>query len=357
MCQTAKLLILDEPTAVLTPQEINKLFATLRKLAENGCSILFSSHKLKEIHSLCSNATILRQGKVVANCNPQTETPVSLARLMVGESINNSVLGIVEEDNLKSYIVPRDVCLQVRDLCLPKQHPYGTTLRNINFELGSGEIIGIAGVAGNGQSEFISALSGEVICPKKEMIMLGEMSIGNQNVTMRRRLGIGYAPEERLSKAIVPSMSLPENALLTAYGQGMLQRGMIRQSKLRAWTKRIIDVFDVRGGGLNSRAGSLSGGNLQKFIMGREIQQNPVVLITSHPTWGVDIRARATIHNALMEMRDAGSSVIIISEDLDELLNLCNRIAVIYKGKLSSLMPIIDINRNKIGQLMGGIGI
>lgn len=356
LCQSTKLLILDEPTAVLTPQEINKLFVTLRKLAENGCSILFSSHKLKEIHKLCSNATVLRHGEVVANCNPQNETPASLAKLMVGGSINNGAWGIIEEDNSKYSHVPGDVCLQVRDLSLPKQHPYGTNLQRINFQVRSGEIIGIAGVAGNGQSELLSALSGEIICPKKEMIMFGEIPIGNYGVTMRRRLGVGYAPEERLSKGIVPNMSLQENALLTAYGQGMLQRGMIRQRKLKAWTKRIIDIFDVRGGELNSRGGSLSGGNLQKFIMAREIQQNPAVLITAHPTWGVDIRACATIHNALIEMRNTGSSVIVVSEDLDELFSLCNRIGVIYKGKLSPLKPITDMNRDKIGRLMGGIG-
>ena len=355
LCQTTKLLILDEPTAVLNPQEIDKLFLTLRKLAENGCSILFSSHKLEEIQKLCTNATLLRQGKVVANCNPQAETTASLARLMVGEGIKKRNLGI--NQNNSHYHIASDVCLQVRDLCLPKQHPYGTTLRNINFAVNSGEIIGIAGVAGNGQSELKSVLSGEIICPKKEMILLGEMSIGNYDITMRRRLGIGYAPEERSSKGIVPNMSLQENALLTAYGQSMLQNGMIRFPKLKAWTKRILDVFDVRGGSLNSRGGSLSGGNLQKFIMGREIQQNPVLLIAANPTWGVDIRARITIHNALIEMRDMGSSVIVFSEDLDELFNLCNRIGVIYKGKLSNLMPITDIKRNKIGQLMAGIGI
>ncbi|AFY54678.1 ATPase component of uncharacterized ABC-type transporter [Rivularia sp. PCC 7116] len=360
LCQNTKLLILDEPTVVLTPQEIDKLFAILRKLAINGCSILFSSHKLNEIHQLCTNATVLRQGKVVANCNPQKETPNYLAKLMIGEDRKDWALGIVEEDNAKyskySY-VSSDICLQVRDLCLPKQHPYGIALRNINFEVGSGEIIGIAGVAGNGQSELTSALSGEIVSSSNEMIMLGEMPVGNFGVTMRRRLGIAYAPEERLSKGIVANMTLQENALLTAYGQGMLQSGMIRQSKLKAWTKRIVNAFDVRGGGLNSRAGSLSGENLQKFIIGREIQQNPIVLIAAHPTWGVDISACATIHNALFQMRDSGSSVIVISEDLNELCSLCNRIGVIYKGRLSPLTATTDINRKKIGHLMGGIGL
>ncbi|MEO1560398.1 MAG: ATP-binding cassette domain-containing protein, partial [Cyanobacteria bacterium J06632_19] len=287
-------------------------------------------------------------------------------KLMIGEDrkdkalgIGHWALGIFEEDNAKhcknSY-VPGDICLQVRDLCLPKQHPYGIALQNINFEVGSGEIIGIAGVAGNGQSELTSALSGEVISSSNHMIMLGEMPIGNFGVTMRRRLGIAYAPKERLSKAIVPNMTLQENALLTAYGQGMLQSGMIRQSKLKAWTQRIVNAFDVRGGGLNSRAGSLSRGNLQKFIIAREIQQNPIVLIAAHPTWGVDIRGCATIHNALIQMRDSGSSVIVISEDLDELFSLCNRIGVIYKGRLSPLIATTDINRKKIGRLMEGIG-
>ncbi|BAY79261.1 putative ATP-binding protein of sugar ABC transporter (plasmid) [Nostoc linckia NIES-25] len=370
----AKLLILDEPTAVLTPQETERLFATLRQIASDGCSILFSSHKLLEMQSLCSHATVLRQGRVVANCNPKAETPANLVRMMIGDVLGNGALGIghgrKEEllssssphlptspsPSFPSQQPPGPVCLLVKDLHLKPQNPYGTILHNINMEIHTGEIVGIAGVAGNGQTELLSALSGEIISPQAEMIMLGEMPIGKRNVTQRRRLGLGYVPEERLEKSVVPSLSLVENALLTAHGQGLLRRGIIRFGKLKTWTQRICDAFNVDRVGVNSVAATLSGGNLQKFIMGREISQNPAVLIAAHPSWGVDVKATAKIHEALIEMRDTGAAVLIISEDLDELFALCDRIAAIYKGQLSPLKPIVHTNRDEIGSWMGGIG-
>lgn len=349
LSQATKLLILDEPTAVLTPQEIEKLFATLRLIAASGCSILFSSHKLKEVQFLCDNATVLRNGEVVANCNPQAETPQSLAKMMIG--------GDVQSSQVSQNKLPSPVCLQVRDLCLQSPHPYGTTLQQINLSVHTGEIVGIAGVAGNGQAELLAALSGEVICPKAEMIMLGEMAIAKYGVAQRRRLGLGYAPEERLGKGVVGSLSLLENALLTAYGQGLLGRGgIIRFRKLKAWTVRICQAFDVKQSGVNATASSLSGGNLQKFIMGREIQQNPAVLIAAHPSWGVDVKATASIHQALMEMRNAGASVLVFSEDLDQLFALCDRLGVMYKGQLSPFVEITKTTRDAIGRMMGGIG-
>ena len=347
LSQTTRLLILDEPTAVLTPQETEKLFITLRQIAQEGCSILFSSHKLQEVQSLCGSATVLRQGQVVARCNPQVETPASLARMMIGSD--------VPESKGRKSIGIGEVCLRVNDLYLKPDHPFGTPLQNIQLEVCAGEIVGIAGVAGNGQGELLSALSGQVISPKEGMIQMGEMPVGNYGAAKRRRLGMAYAPEERTEKGAVPSLSLLENALLTGYGQGLVSRGLIRKSKLKAWTQRICDLFNVKQAGLNSAAGSLSGGNLQKFIMGREIQQNPTVLIAAHPSWGVDVNATASIHEALIELRDGGAAVLVISEDLDELFILCDRIGAIYKGKLSPLKPIQDSSRDEIGRWMGGI--
>lgn len=377
----AKLLILDEPTAVLTPQETERLFATLRQIASDDCSILFSSHKLLEVQSLCSYATVLRHGEVVANCNPKAETPANLVRMMIGadvQGIGDSLLGTGEEDERKEELFsaslaspsdghlittkkpkqqpPGPVCLLVKDLHLKPQNAYGTTLQNINLAIHTGEIVGIAGVAGNGQTELISALSGEIISPEAEMIMLGEMPIGKSNVAQRRRLGLGYVPEERLEKSVVPNFSLLENALLTAHGQGLLRQGVIRFSKLKTWTQRICDAFDVNPKQVNSIAASLSGGNLQKFIMGREISQNPAVLIAAHPSWGVDINATAKIHEALIEMRDIGAAVLVISEDLDELFALCDRIGAIYKGQLSPFKAIPNTHRDEIGSWMGGFG-
>lgn len=347
--QTTKLLILDEPTAVLTPQETEKLFAILQQLASSGCSILFSTHKLKEVQSLCSHATILRNGEVTAQCAPQTETPENLARMMIGSDVTQS--------KQRQEQLPGPVCLQVQDLCLNPTHRFGMALQHINLEIHTGEIVGLAGVAGNGQNELLAALSGEVFCPKAEMILLGEIPIGKTGVAQRRRLGLGYAPEERLGKGAVPNLSLVENALLTAYGQGLLRRGLIRHRKLTSWTNRICNAFDVKNAGLNSPASSLSGGNLQKFIMGREIQQNPAVFIAAHPSWGVDVKATTSIHDALIEMRDTGAGVLVVSEDLDELFSLCDRIGAIYKGQLSPIKPVRDTNRDEIGRWMGGIGI
>jgi len=346
--QRPKLLILDEPTAVLTPQETDTLFATLQKIASDGCSILFSSHKLPEVQFLCTQATVLRQGEVVAQCNPQTETPASLVRMMIGADVPAS--------KQRKDQPPGPVGLQTNNLCLKSQHAYGTTLQHIDLQVRTGEIVGIAGVAGNGQSELLFALSGEIICPQAEMIILGDMPIGNYGVTKRRRLGLGYVPEERLEKGVVPNLSLLENALLTAHEQGLVRRGMIRSRKLKTWTQRICDAFNVNQTGVNSAAASLSGGNLQKFIMGREIYQNPTVLIAAHPSWGVDVNATASIHEALIEMRDTGAAVLVISEDLDELFALCDRIGAIYQGELSPLVPLAGTSRDEIGRWMGGIG-
>lgn len=347
LSQTTRLLILDEPTAVLTPQETEKLFTTLRQIAQEGCSILFSSHKLREVQFLCGSATVLRNGQVVARCNPQAETPASLARMMIGSN--------VPESKGRKSQPAGPVCLRVNDLCLKPEHRFGTPLQHIQFEVRAGEIVGIAGVAGNGQGELLAALSGETISPKAEMIHLGEMPVGNCGAAKRRRLGLAYAPEERLEKGAVPDLSLLENALLTGYGQGLVHGGMIRLPRLQAWTQRICDLFNVKQAGLHSVAGSLSGGNLQKFIMGREMQQNPAILIAAHPSWGVDVNATASIHEALIELRDTGTGVLMISEDLDELFTLCDRIGAIYKGELSPLKPIQDTSRDEIGRWMGGV--
>ncbi len=344
---TTKLLILDEPTAVLTPGETERLFAVLRQIASSGCTILISSHKLQEVRSLCSSATVLRNGEVVAQCNPQLETPASLVRMMIGTDVP-------ARRGRKNHSVG-SVCLRVNDLCLEPENPFGTALQHISFEIYAGEIVGIAGVAGNGQSELLAALSGQILSPKAYMIQLGEMPIGHHGVVKRRRLGLAYVPEERLEKGAVPNLSLLENALLTGYTQGLVRRGVVRQTRLKVWTGRICEAFNVKQAGLDSPASSLSGGNLQKFIIGREILQNPSILIAAHPSWGVDVNATASIHEALIELRDAGTALLVISEDLDELFSLCDRIGAIYKGELSPLKPIQSTSRDEIGRLMGGV--
>lgn len=347
LLQSTRLLILDEPTSVLTPQESDKLFAIVRQLAQEGCSVLFSSHKLQEVQALCNQATVLRGGQVVAHCQPKAETPASLARLMIGTEM--------PPEKRHQERSPGAILLRVNQLTLKPQHRFGTALSQIQFELYSGEIVGIAGVAGNGQAELLAALSGEYLAPKADMIQFIDLAIGRLNPAQRRRFGLAYAPEDRLHKGVVPHLGLAENALLTGYGQGLVRRGIIQQKRLRNWTEAICEQFQVKRSSLHAPAQSLSGGNLQKFIMGREMLQQPKVLITAHPTWGVDVHATVNIHDALISLRDAGTAVLVLSEDLDELLTLCDRIGAISKGMLSEIVPVKSCDIEALGRWMGGM--
>ena len=342
-----KLLIMDEPTSVLTPQEVKQLFGTLRQLSGEGCSILYISHKLHEIKELCDTATILRNGKVVGECNPAEETSKSMAEKMIGGSLKGIAKG--EGRNFG------DVRLKVRGLNLAKSHDFGMALKNLNFDVRQGEIFGIAGVAGNGQNELLGALSGEVRV-KSEAIDLHDILIGHMGPNRRRKAGLCCVPEERHGHAAVPDFSLSDNTVLTArHRQNLVRGGMVHGGAAKEFTDEIIARFGVKATGAGAFAGSLSGGNLQKFIMGREILQVPEVLVVSQPTWGVDAGAAEFIHQALVDMAQAGSAIVVISQDLDELLDLCDTLAVINEGSLSESMSVKDASIEEIGLLMGGI--
>ncbi len=342
-----KLLIMDEPTSVLTPQEVAQLFGTLRQLSGEGCSILYISHKLNEIKELCDNATILRNGKVVGECNPAEETSKSMAEKMIGGSLKGIAKGNAREFG--------DVRLNVVGLSLPKDNDFGTALKNIKFDIHQGEIFGIAGVAGNGQNELLGALSGEVRVDE-QAIELHEISIGHMGPNRRRKAGLCCVPEERHGHAAVPDFSLSDNAVLTArHRQGLVRSGMVHSGAAIDFTDEVIERFGVKATGAHALAGSLSGGNLQKFIMGREILQVPEVLVVSQPTWGVDAGAAEFIHQALVDMAQAGSAIVVISQDLDELLALCDTLAVINEGQLSAPMQVQNASIDEIGLLMGGV--
>jgi len=342
-----KLLIMDEPTSVLTPQEVDQLFVVLRQLAREGCSILYISHKLHEIKALCDTATILRGGKVVAVCDPRQETARSLAEKMIGGNLRD----IVRAEG-RSFGKTR---LAVKALSAPKPDHFGTALEAISFEARAGEILGIAGVAGNGQNELLLALDGEVLS-ESETISIDGQPIGRLDPGARRRLGLCAVPEERNGHAAVGDFSLTDNAVLTARDrQGFVSGGMISTGAARAYANEVISGYSVKATGQGALAGSLSGGNLQKYIMGREIMQKPAVLVVNQPTWGVDAGAAASIHQALVDLAASGSAIVVISQDLDELLALCDTLAVINMGKLSPPMPVEGIDRNDIGLLMGGI--
>ena len=315
LLQDPKLLIMDEPTSVLTPQEVDILFQTLQKLQSEGTSILYISHKLEEIRTLCDQATILRLGKVVGSADPRASSARELASMMVGAELKtpearDTPLG--------------EVALKLEGLSVASPGAFGTSLKDISFELRQGEVLGIGGVAGNGP-------------------------------VARRELGVLAAPEERLGHAAAPDMSLTENAALSGWlRQGMVHRNLINWGKARAFAEEVITKFDVRTPGTWVAARALSGGNLQKFVIGREILQKPEVLVVNQPTWGVDASAAAAIRQALLDLAAGGAAVLVISQDLDELMEISTRFAALNEGRLSDPRPAQGLTIDQIGLMMGG---
>jgi len=347
LMQDPKLLILDEPTSVLTPQETDQLFITLKRLKSEGRAVLYISHKLDEVKALCDTATILRGGRKVATCDPRLETTASLARMMVGADI-----GEVRAATGPRTGAPR---LVIRDLTLDPDDLHGVRLDTISLEVRGGEIVGIAGVSGNGQGELFAALSGERASLRADNIVIDGRAVGQLSITDRRRLGAAFVPEERLGHATAPRMKLSENALLTGHASGgMVRRGFIDRTATLAAVDTTTRAFDVRKAKRDPEAMSLSGGNLQKFVVGREILREPGVLVVAQPTWGVDAGATATIRRALINLAVRGAAVLVISQDLDELEEIADRIAVIFHGRLSAALDAAAASREALGLMMGG---
>jgi ABC-type uncharacterized transport system ATPase subunit len=345
LLQDPKLLIMDEPTSVLTPQEVFTLFTTLRKLKSEGTSILYISHKLEEIRELCETASILRGGKKVATCDPREKSARELAEMMVGGTINSAKASSTEIG---------ETILKVSELSLPPQSAFGTSLKSISLNLHKGEVLGIGGVAGNGQDELLACLSGEVLSVHYTILFNG-IGIGHLNPNARRALGLLAAPEERLGHAAAPDMNLIQNTMLTAMvRQNLSKNGFLNWVKAKAFAQQIITKFDVRTPSTQSAARSLSGGNLQKFVIGREVLQDPDVFIVNQPTWGVDAAAAASIRQALLDLTAKGAAVVVISQDLDELMEISTRFAVLNNGKLSEAQPMVDLSLDEIGLLLGG---
>ena len=349
LLQNPRLLIMDEPTSVLTPQEVERLFETLRQLAAEGVSILYISHKLQEIKALCDRATILRGGRVVAECDPRQESPKSMAQTMIGAELRTL-------SRRKARGGTR-IRLDVRDLNQPAGHAFGVALKGVTFGVREGEIFGIAGVAGNGQVELFQALNGETVAETPGTIVIDDTPAGLTGADGRRRLGMCSVPEERNGHGAVPEMSLTENFILGGFRRMKLLAGggFLRSAAAAELAGQVVRRFDVRTPGVESSAGSLSGGNLQKYIVGREIVQEPGVLVVSQPTWGVDAGAAMAIHQALLTLAEQGCAVVVISQDLDELLALSDRIAVINLGTLSPALATESAAIDEIGLLMGGL--
>lgn len=347
LLQNPRLLIMDEPTSVLTPGEVELLFTTLRRLASEGCSILYISHKLEEVRDLCSRATVMRAARSIATCDPRAESIDSMACMMMG----------TEPPTLaqRNATVQPQVCLRLKGLSHTPTDPFGTKLHELNLEVHRGEIVGIAGVAGNGQEELLATLSGEQRLPRSNMIQLDDQSIEHLGPSQRRAMGLAFAPAERLGRGAVPDMSLEDNTCLTAYHKGLVHYGFVRGIAVKQLAQQICTRFKVVSGGIDAEAHSLSGGNLQKFVMGREISLEPRVLIAANPTWGVDVGAAITIRQALLDLVSAGTAVLLISEDVNELFEICDRIAAIYEGHLSHPVATAQVGRDEIGRWMAGL--
>jgi simple sugar transport system ATP-binding protein len=327
LMQDPRLLILDEPTAVLTPQEAEQLFATLRRLAGEGRGILYITHRLEEVRRFCHRATILRHGKLAGLCDPRHETAASLARMMIGGDP-----GALQQGGGAAAGADGRVLLAANGLACDAADIRGVALHDVRLALRGGEILAIAGVAGNGQAELFALLSGERLAERAE-----------------------FVPEERLGHAAAPGMTLSENAALT--GQGGSRPSAAWRFDRRAAlavVDAIVARFDVRKGRRDPEAGSLSGGNLQKFVVGREILRAPCVLVVNQPTWGVDAGAAATIRQALLDLARGGSAVLVISQDLDEVFQIADRVAVIHDGCLSQPRPAAEMTAERLGLLMGG---
>ena len=348
LLQEPQLLILDEPTSVLTPQAARSLFEVLRTLAASGCSILYISHKLEEIRDLCDNATILRAGRVVSTARPRQVGTAALARMMV----ETAVPAVTREAAPALEQAPR---LEVRKLSTVTEDPFGVALNEVSLAVHSGEILGIAGVSGNGQNELLAALCGQMQS-RADAVVLGGEAVGKLGVAGRRERGLAFVPEERLGRGTVPGMTLADNALLTAHRSRMVRKGLIDRGRVEQFAHEVIEGFGVHCRGSSSLAGSLSGGNLQKFIVGREISLAPRVLIVAQPTWGVDLAAAAFLRQSLVDLARRGAAVLVVSEDLEELLEICDRIAVIYQGRLSAGAPRSAADIEQIGLLMAGVG-
>ncbi len=347
LLQDPSLVILDEPTSVLTPGEAEVLFTVLERLRAEGRALLYISHRLEEVRRLCVRATILRAGKVVGACDPREETARSLAAMMVGGAVRAVTARRGEAVGRERLALDR--------LALPAPGLHATALRDVSLRVAGGEILGIAGIAGNGQAELFAALSGETRVADPEAVRLDGKGVGALGINARRGLGAGFVPEERNGHAAAPLMSLSENALLARHPTAPLTRfGLLRLAAARDLARRVIEAFDVRKAGPDPAAGTLSGGNLQKFVVGREILAEPGVLVINQPTWGVDAAAAAHIRQAVVDLAARGAAILVISQDLDELFEIAGSIAVLHDGTLSPAVPTGETSRAAIGLLMGG---
>ena len=346
LIRSPKVLIMDEPTSVLTDQETSELFLSLKKFSEEGILIIYITHKLKEVMQLCDEVAVMRRGKLVSVSEIKNENIESLANKMVGKNLKT-----IKKKKAKTS---SDQLIKITNLNFTSEDPFETNLMDINFSVNRGECLGIAGISGNGQSELFQVLSGEIISDKN-CIEFNNNYIGDLNPQERREYLMAFSPEDRLEQAAIPQMKIFENVALNNFkSSNFFNNGLINENKIKEHSKKIISDFNVNTDNIELKSQFLSGGNLQKLIIGRELITSPDLLICFNPTWGLDVGAINYIHETLIKINEQNKSIILISTDTDELLKLSDKISVIHKGKLSKIMNAEEVTSEKLGILMGG---
>jgi len=343
--RNADILILDEPTAVLTPQEANELFRIMRELTERGVSIIFITHKLKEVLAVADRIGVLRRGRVVGTADPQTATETSLAEMMVGRQ----VLLRVEKEPAQ----PGKPVLQIKNLEVNDDRGH-LAVKGFNLEVNAGEILGVAGVEGNGQRELVEALTGLRSILRGQILLAGQ-DISHANPRQITTLGVAHIPEDREKHGLVMSYSVADNMVLNRYYEPPYARGLLMdQDKINADGQKLVTQYDVRTPTVFTPASSLSGGNKQKVIVAREFSHPTKLLVAAQPTRGIDVGSIEFIHKQIVAQRDQGVAVLLVSAELDEVLSLADRVAVLFGGRVVSLLPIEEATRERVGLLMAG---
>jgi simple sugar transport system ATP-binding protein len=343
----AEVLILDEPTAVLTPQETDELLAILRSLAGQGKSIVFISHKLHEVMAASDRVTVLRDGRVVGTVPTRETDERALAKMMVGRDVTLAVA--------KGSARPGEVLLQVDGVFADSDREL-PCLQGLSLKVRAGEIVGIAGVAGNGQTELEEAIVG--LRPvKRGRIRVCSTDVTNQSPKTCIQAGIGLIPSDRYGMGMLPDFSVADNLVLSTHaGPRFTRRGLLNRGAIRAHTAKLVHDFDVRTPSVDTPGGALSGGNIQKMILARELSGQPRVLIAAQPTRGLDVSATEFIHRQIIAQRDTGVAILLLSTELDEVLALSDRIAVIYEGQIAGMVDRAEADLHEIGLMMAGRG-
>lgn len=342
----ADIIIFDEPTSVLTPGEVEQLFETMRELKRYGKTMIITTHKLKEVMAIADRISVMRKGKMIAKMDREETYVKQLAQLMVGHEVTSGI-----------RVEPLDIgkpILQTEALVVKNEHRLNAVDR-IGFTIHEHEIVGIAGVAGNGQKELAEALTGLIPWSAGEVIFNGEY-LESPSVKGLIDKGIAHIPENRMKSGLAGSLGVVENLLLKSYrSKGRAKYGVLNKKQNEQWANSLVKSFDVRTPDLQSPVGQLSGGNQQKLLFAREIDLEPKLMIAVHPTQGLDVAATEAVHKMLLERRRAGSGVLLISEDLDEVMQLSDRILVLFNGKIYGVIARGEADKEQIGQLMAGL--